>query len=386
MNDDELDRMVAGAAPITDGHVASLGLRDAATELLEEIMATTTDELQLARDPRPPGQRRRTRYRALAAAGAVVALGTAAVLGLRAQDDVATVGSDSETPPATADLPRLVPGDLPAGLALDSAYEFEGPRFWDEMATYGRDLAISWTRDGTGSGIEPGIELEQIAVRGHQGHACTGATCAQLGLSGIEAGVEWIERPGLQIYLASPSLTVDHLLGIADGLVVDGDDVAVGDVPDDLPVELGEPGRVSSVEDPDDGDLPQTPGVDVIYRLADPSAAVRVTTKGGDAASLAAELTGEIEPIADVRGHPAWRATLPPGAVQPGDGGEWDVERRRIFWQEAPGVIATVETWGTDYDMAVLLDVAEGLRPAPDAEWAEMRVATGAAAGFAPAA
>ncbi|HEV7721245.1 MAG TPA: hypothetical protein VGO60_08170 [Iamia sp.] len=290
------------------------------------------------------------------------------------------------SPGTTTELPRLIPdaGDLPDGLQLSSAYGDQ--EFWGESTTYGRLLAIEWTHSGRGSGIEPSPDLGPTTVRGHQGHTCAGGVCAQLGLKGVEAGLEWTERPGMQIYLASPSLTAEQLAGIAEGLVVHGNGVSVGTLPAGVP-ELGERSRTAVIPDEEGdggGQVMRRTDVEVVYRLGDPSGALRVQTADGDAAALADELGDEATPSADVRGHAAWAATLPPGSVHPSDSGTWNVERRRIFWQEAPGVVATVETWDTDYDLDVLRDVAEGLRAATDGEWAEMLVATDVAPGFLP--
>jgi hypothetical protein len=215
-------------------------------------------------------------------------------------------------------------------------------------------------------------------VHGKSGHACSDAECAVLG-PGVRSGVEWTERPGMVLKLASPSLTVEQLTAIADGLTIDGDDVALGTVPDDLPVALdelarrhtGAPGTITELRLDAQGhivgDLPPRDFVDIRFRLADPTGWLNVMIEPGDEFDLAHKLaTGLAEPIADVRGHPAWSITLPPGP------GGWDIERRSILWQETPGVLVTLETGGTTYDVGVLRDVAEGLRPATDAEWQAM--------------
>jgi hypothetical protein len=100
------------------------------------------------------------------------------------------------------------------------------------------------------------------------------------------------------------------------------------------------------------------------YRAADPTEALTIAIENGQGVDIAARLAeGGGERIDDVRGHPAWAFTLPP------DGGGWEVERRSIVWEEQPGVLVTIETFGTEYDHDVLRDVAEGMHLASDAEW-----------------
>jgi hypothetical protein len=401
MNDDELDRLVATSAPITEGQVASLDLRDAEIELMEEIMATTTREVRLVGEPRPP-RPRLTGFRIAAAAAAVVAV-VAAGVAISGQDDSGSVDTGSTTPAGT-ELPYLVPDHLPAGLSLAGAHALGQPTWYDNTVVYGRpaaeglpdvDLTVSWVNANDEATHGSSTAYSPVTVRGHDGYACSGAACAGVG-PGVQAAVEWTERAGKFFYLASPTLTVEQLVAIADGLVIGGhvddedgprgavfviglDEVNLGTVPDDLPAPLEELGRrdyrmdLSRPTIPIDVDGSLSPAemgppdmVHLDYRLDDPTGALTVEVEPGEDFDLADTVAiGAGEPIADVRGHPAWSITLPPG---PG----FDVERRSIVWQEAPGVVVAIETFGTDYDVDVLRDVAESLRPATDAEWQDM--------------
>jgi hypothetical protein len=432
MNDDELDRMVAAAAPIADGQVASLGLRDAEIELMEEIMATTTNDTDVgvAREPRPPWRRRVT-YR-VAAAAAVAVVVTAGVVSMLGPDD--DDGGRSETgggmtAVGTTDLPRLIPDEVPDGLHPITVAEYGQLNPLAKSAYYGHavdgglpvvDLTVAWANeDGPGEfgepshpddgyacpddeceaydPVEPGEpshpDLEPTPVRGHDGYACAGDACTVYG-PGVQAGVEWWEHEDQPFRLTSPSLTVEQLVAVADGLVITGhdsppegpppsfvvdlDEVDLGTLPDDLPVPLDELGR-SDYEGPDpivwqNGRWEPIPDlrdyVLIDYMSRDLMASLSVTVEPGQAFDLAGKLAATAaEPIADVRGRPAWAVTLPPGS---GDVPPWDEEHRRIFWQEEPGVIVTIETSGTDVDEGVLRGVAESLQPATDAEWEDL--------------
>jgi hypothetical protein len=406
MNDDELDRMLAHAAPITDGQVAALGLRDAETELMEEIMATTPTEVRLARTTGGPARGRRLRYR-LVAVGAVAAAAAAAVLLVHDGTDGRHMAEAGSIRAADGtELPFLVPDDLPAGLRPASVAEHGQPEAWDVVALFGHatdgdlptvDLVISWMNANEDSTMVPDTGLDPVTVRGHDGRACSGAACSAYG-PGVQAAIEWTEQPGKAFSMTSPSLTADQLVAIADGLAITGhdappgspppgtvvgaDDVRLGELPDGLPGPLDalgarehKSGEIRPIEVPDS--VPPGWSDDVVgppdflhvdYRLADPTGALTLAIEPGDAADIAAQVaTDDAQPVDDVRGHPAWSATVPPGS------GGGDVERRRLLWQEEPGVVVAVETFGTDYDLDVLRDVAESLRPASTAEWQALR-------------
>jgi hypothetical protein len=368
---------------------------------MEEIMATTTREVRLVGEPRPP-RPRHTGFRIAAAATvAVIAAGVA----LNGQDDSgSTAIPGAPIPIGTTDLPRLVPDDVPDGYHPITVAEYGqlgelGKSVYLGHTTGGglpvADLTISWgNEDGPFDPAAPSDpDLDPVSVRGHDGFSCSGDACAVYG-PGVQAGIEWSEHEDQPFRLTSPSLTVDQLVAVADGLVISGhdqppegpppsfavdlDEVEVGPLPDDLPVPLDELGR-SDYEGPDpivsvNGHWEPIPDlrdfVEVVYWTRDLSKGLGVIVEPGQQFDLAGKLAAtDAEPIADVRGHPAWAVTLPAGSgFSPGSFFTRE-ERRQIFWQEEPGVIVTIETVGRALDDDVLRDVAESLHALTDAEW-----------------
>jgi hypothetical protein len=328
----------------------------------------------------------------------VVAVAVAGVA-INGQEDSGPTVPDDLSATGTTELPRLVPDHLPAGLELSQIGQHGSQTWLDNSVFYGHrqpgeapvvDLTISWVSANEGSSTDV-PDYPPATVRGHDGRSCAGAECAGIFGAGAQAGLAWTEAPGKWFYVSSPSLSVEQLTVIADGLVIGDHDapsgwdpstvigvneVNLGTLPADLPVPLDEVGRRNYKPEPGtsppivvgtDGSVPPQPAdfIDLWYRQADdPTAALHVSVMPGDDLDIVGGLTGRTaEPIADVRGHPAQSVTLPVGTEG------WDVERRRIVWQEAPDVVVMVETFGTPYDVDVLRDVAESLRPATDAEW-----------------
>jgi hypothetical protein len=418
-DDTELLRRLASATPVTDSQVARFDLRDAETELLEEIMATTTDTvddpgadsarvLDLHGQPSGP-DRRHAGFRVAVAAAAVAALAGGLLLTRGDSSGGGDVGGTGVASPGASDdveLPRLMPGDVPDDLEITDFHLYGQWSSWDYLAAFGHasetagelpvvDLNIRWdvANEDSGSGASPGLTAG-APVRGHDGFACAGTACADVG-PGVQASIEWTERPGTEFSMTSPSLTVEQLVAIADGLEIGGHDVGEDDVsgasfvigadevhlgalPDDVTVELADLGRRTyAFEGPPtpmdldaDGKLigphPAPDFLHFTYRAAEPTEQMSVAVEPGEGFDIAARLADEGgEPIDDVRGHPAWAFTLPP------DSG-FDMERRSIVWEEEPGVLVTIETFGTDYDHDVLRDVAESMHLASDAEWEEL--------------
>lgn len=134
MNDDELDRLVAGLAPMRDKRVVRLDLRDAEDDLLEDIMATTTTRVSLRGHPAPDGpQRRRHRLRTAFAVGTIAA-GVLAVAAIVLRDDAGDVVTKTpdDPSPTTTEVGRpsapigtdpLVALPIPEGYVLGAAEE-----------------------------------------------------------------------------------------------------------------------------------------------------------------------------------------------------------------------------------------------------------------------
>jgi hypothetical protein len=416
MNDDhfELRRRLASATPVTDSQVAALDLRDAETELLEEIMATTTDtsgtpEVDLHSRP-PEVDRRHVGFRLAVAAAAVAVLGTAAVVGLGGDNGKgvsdAPVGAagrpDGQWGPG--ELPRLVPTDVPAGLELTDVYDSGQASEHDYVAYFGHevdgelpvvDLAISWSNANEESTLGPPSGWGQVGVRDGDGYSCSGSLCEQTLGSNVAGGLRWTESPGKSFDLASPSMTVEQLVAIAEGLTITDqpnpdptfpperlvliDDVQLGSVPADLPVRLDEldrhdyrgPLTVTEVQgDPED--QPDLPPDFYHFTYRPPSeeevdealmVEIEPASPAVVAGALAVEGPGE---AIEVRGKPGWALTLPAGPAG------WDIERTALVWQETPASMVRIETWGVDLGTDDLVEVAESLTTVTDAEYDEM--------------
>jgi hypothetical protein len=295
--------------------------------------------------------------RLVAAAVLVVALvAGGALLLTRGDDDATTI------PAGRDDVPRLVLGGDTRGL----------------RPTGGTDLPLSGNdaTDATAIGVYgagdadhpfataglvvivpgPGGAVDDagdpVTVRGHQGHIATRAGALN---------VSWEETPETAIALASHGLDRDQLLAVAGGLTVDGRRVTLGDtVPElrqvghtyDMPIGLtfplprSAPGHVAGYQD---GTANRFALVGTFLGDADDVAALRWLT----------EATDEIE----VRGHRAWTGASDPTGEGAG------AEMRTVVWQEAPGVVVIVQS---TEDEETVLDWAEHLRPATDAEWQAM--------------
>jgi hypothetical protein len=169
-------------------------------------------------------------------------------------------------------------------------------------------------------------------------------------------GITWAERPDLSIVLESRALSVTQLAALADGVTVDGSEVALAIVPADLfHLRFEETARSprTAPHSPEYGVDYGPIGEDLSDGLPGEGAWFTVTV-GGYASDDTVRLrkvwaAGGGSPV-DIRGH---EATLVEGG---------------IVWEEAPGVGVVVGA-GVDVSDADLIEFADSLREATDDEW-----------------
>lgn len=213
-------------------------------------------------------------------------------------------------------------------------------------------------------------------VQGQEAVLCDVATCA-LGTDPVSS-VQWQTTEGIQTIAASQSLDADQILEIAEGLVIDGTDVSLGDLPSSdlgaLPSSIGtELTEVARLHDTVVGGARDLEAFWVGYAdRDDPTRALDVTTLTGGADELTALLWSlrAAEKI-DVRGTQAFLSV--------GASGDDPVE---LVWQEANGVLAHVTALGMSQDEVV--DFVEGLRWVADGEWPDVEELAEAAQAALP--
>jgi hypothetical protein len=302
----------------------------------------------------------------------VMGLAAVALLLLIAAGAMALLGDDHDSPAVSTDpsgAPRLVPDQVPEGLAPTGAVDLPltdetGHAVAATFSVYGDrdaddpfahiDLGIVVVERVDGQSDESlGIstEGEPVTVRGHPGFL---NEIAPLGLS-----VGWEETPQLSVQVASFTLDRDQLMAAAEGLAVDGTDVALGAMPPDLTTPLTLVG--STTLTPGLEPFPAPPSTDghlVGYQNPNDGQAAVIATFVGDSADLAVIrwITAVHQPTS-VRGHTGWS-----GASEPAT--------RTLLWEESPGVLVMVQGFGLDEDD--VRAVAESLHPADDAEWAAL--------------
>ena len=194
----------------------------------------------------------------------------------------------------------------------------------------------------------------------------------------------WEEAEGLTVSVASRTLDVDQLVSIAEGLAVDADarTVDIGSLPDGLPGPL-EPVAAAGVDEVTFGDPRDRPAGEA-SRPPDTWRPTCPTSTSSSDNAFVAEISGDAADLAvlrwasgattatEVRGHPGWSGSHElPGfddgeGIVPGSQGPLSA----LVWEEAPGVLVLVQTFGPSEDEARAM--AESLRPATDDEWARM--------------
>jgi hypothetical protein len=243
MTDRELDQRVADTAPVSDAWVASLDLRGAEMDLMEEIMAMDSTELDLAPEP-PPQRTGRARYRIVIGAAVVAAALVTVVVGVRSTEDKTNDTQTDVTTPPTDEVPRLLAGWVPEGFELantltdtataiaigDIATTVGDPNAESEP---GADVSytayysstptaagLGWIDITTSSDLsarEVGGTESPVTVRGHEGTMYT--TAANGSIIG-SISVRWEEAPNIMVTVSANNsdVTTDDVLEIAESL------------------------------------------------------------------------------------------------------------------------------------------------------------------------
>lgn len=234
MNDHDLDRLVASTAPVRDAWLDGLDLRDAESELMEEIMATgnpalpssapSTDEGAPAEVPspfdHPPHSvrtpRRTRRFRLAVGIGLVAAtlVGVVLVRSTTGNGDDGTVHAASEPT-----ISPMIADPLPDGFAVNLVYPEEGSDppsvspgpantsvYGDLTTTAITDDVVIKTAPSEPDGDVLG---EDVPVRGAQGTLCSPGP-NQCDFGNNVTGVGWTEGPGLYISVESRTTTASR--------------------------------------------------------------------------------------------------------------------------------------------------------------------------------
>lgn len=314
---------------------------------------------------------------AVVSAVALVA-GTVAIRGAAEDDDQDPVATSSMP------VPRLIADVVPDGLRPLGVVELPtddagAPTLTVSLygdPTAGDPFAVSDLAVLTATGPLPPEEFgETVTVRGHDGLVIDAFPSATT--------VSWEEVDGFTVALASRTLDVHQLVAVAEGLAVDADakTVDIGPLPDTLPGPL-DPVAAADIEETSFGmqrvGLPHEESIAghvAAYQSEDYGlfGSALVTTFTGDATSLTVlRWLGGATTATDVRGHPGWSGSHElPGfddgeGIVPGSQGPLSA----VVWEEAPGVLVLVQTFGSDLTEAQAM--AESLRPTTEDEWTRM--------------
>jgi hypothetical protein len=363
---------------------------DSRLNLAASSLRRSVADLPLA-EPRRPGSQRRV------AAG----LGVLVLTGVFAATLVARSGDgahDLEVNP-TADVQALIAGDVPEGFEVawageqsahvaagaEAGVETDGDATAGVGATtagpvdlytylYGdanaaapfaaSDVVVNvWDSSVIGAGVDTygdadiqASGLDVASIRGVQGLV---GQVAELSI------VRWYETQDLEVVLASHSLPTDQLLAIASGLVVDGTDIALGELPAGLPGTLDE---VAALGGTTVAGVRATTAKWVGYTgAADLSQVLDITTLSGGNDELMA-LLWELGPTREVmvRGQQAYIAVGNVAAAVGEATGTQDVVQ--LVWQEASGALVHVTSLGLSQDD--VLSIVNGLVPSTEDAWA----------------
>ena len=359
MNDHELDRLVASAAPVRDSWVAGLDLRDAEDELMEEIMATANTQAPPASGPStdrssPFGGEPR-RFKLAVAVGLAAALLVGVVV-VRSTTGSGDDDGDVRTPGEPTIMP-MIADSVPDGFEVGLVVPEEGllpepstPGGPIDTWIYGDLTATALTNDvllSIAASAPEGTSLsEPVTVRGRQGSLCSPGP-HQCDLGNNITGVSWTEASGLYVTVESRSFDRTQLLAIAEGVTVDGNTVELGSVP----AGVTKPPKVAEL----DHDWAWT----YMVQYSSPDArSFSVATKAETEASHIYDLwfSGPRDDL-DVQGHDASIDDLNGSHV--------------LTWEPVPGQLVEVLTNGVDETAA--LAFAETVRPATTAEWAHVQ-------------
>jgi hypothetical protein len=359
MNDHELHRLVAEATHVRDSWVAGFDLRAAEDELLEEIMATT--DFPTSAGAAPPGapppdgppafRDRPSRFKLAVAVGVAAALvvGVVVVRSLSG-GDAGGVERGDVTSGGSAITP-MIADPVPAGLEAYDIYPAAGPGPTDTETD--ADTVIFGVATATALEDDVVVFVEATAP---DGEIVGGRPVTVRGQEGTVAGgdgdlsLSWTEPAGVHLTLNSHTFDQDQLVAIAEGLVVDGSHVELGDVPEGVtkPPKVAELDRFGG------------PGYYVSYGSVGTSApsyqvAIRAVDEGDRMYEL--WLRGPRDD-GQVDGHDL-------GLLSEG-GGVYD-----LAWEPTPGQVVEVLAQGTTEEAARAF--AETMRTATPDEWAALQ-------------
>ena len=218
MTDQELDQRVAETAPVSDAWVASLDLQGADMDLMEEIMAIDSTELDLAPEL-PPRRRGRARYRIVIGAAVAAAAIVAVMVGVRSTEDKPNDTQTDVTTPPSDEVPRLLADWVPPGFEL-ARTSTEGAVYTAYYSAAPTAAGLAWMEITTsvdgGGRLASGTETP-VTVRGHDGTMYTRE--AQGSIIG-SITLRWEELPGAVVVVSAnnSALTADDVLEIAESL------------------------------------------------------------------------------------------------------------------------------------------------------------------------
>jgi hypothetical protein len=311
------------------------------------------------------GPMRRPRLLALAAALLLVAGGVALAAG-RGHDD-----KGDRAGVTTGEPDPLVPSVIPSGYRLLGAYDgisrVAAERSAGPIDVYGPDrehpeLGV-FALTGAGP-IDPGSASTTTV----DGRAVSTYERTGLGRRAVS-----VESHGSTVVVVGPAVDRDALIRVALGSSATGTEVTVDEstIPDGWrrltrqpdPLGLMVPGAVSSAT---------TPGhvVSVVQGKVGESAttvAVEVTAGDQDRIDAMRLFLSDVSQTT-VRGHPALLGTMVIG-----DGPSAD-HARLLIWLERGGEVAVVSSFHSTE--AVMRTLAEGLRPATQSEWSDLKERT----------
>jgi hypothetical protein len=229
-------------------------------------------------------------------------------------------------------------GDKPLGPVLTHIYG----ELVDDTVT--DDIVVHVDEPPPGYEEPPG---EPVTVRGNDGLLCSPGPDRCTTGDGI-TGLSWTEEGVGYVSVESRTYDGDQVRAIAEGLVVDGDTLRPGE----LPEGVAEVPEIAAVNDSWPTDY------SVRYAADSTVPGYTITTRTATEAQRVHELWLNGPPDdAEVRGHPAW---------VDGDSGMFSV-----VWEAAPGQFVQTVTHGLDEAGAIAF--AESVRPATDQEWTDLQ-------------
>lgn len=264
--------------------------------------------------------------------------------------DVGTSGPPTVTPMIADPLPDgFEVGSVSPETGPDPAPPSTGPvdtRIYGDVTATAITNDVVVTVEATEPDTHGGTPLgEEVTVRGRQGLLCSPGP-NQCDFGNNVTGVSWTEPTGEHISVESRTFDRSQLLVIAEGLTVDGTTVELGDVP----AGVTKPPEVAKLHAAKDDAY----SVEYWRPAGGP---VYVSTRAEDEATRIYNLWLSGPRDDTVQGRPA--------AIEDIDGAYV------VTWSPAPGQL--VEILANGLDEAAARSFAESVRPATEAEWADLQ-------------